>query len=309
MESILDKIIFDIASENPTASMDVIAEAVIHTIESEDFVSNTIRKVVTPNKLDVRISELRSKRLPTKQRIRITERVTDTRLVERVKEMCVLPIEHSSFNPLIHTDGAKVYFASSDNYPDSPALASTTISAPLSSPHRVILESIPLPDNNTTTSIPLRGITDRNTELNSVTPADLLNDIDGKFDQSEPLSLYDFYQMISLVKISRHVMRLLPVISKILSRDLELRKKLYGSDSFEEPSDLYNKPSTEPTELRFFLPSYICESFMTLIIHEYGRLHEEVGRSFIDREISYESYLRQTERYALDADRLVSEFR
>jgi hypothetical protein len=217
-------------------------------------------------------------------------------------------IANATINPLIHADGAQVTLIYSNQYPNTTFTASIKSLGNNHSYHG--LEFTTLPSIATQANLSVFSSSD-NSGSTTIPVTELLQQMDSKFDNSRSLSLYDFYQLVGIIKTYNQQKELLSYISRILSRDFELRKIRYGINSLDQYLDSPNSNKTNDdgssSTLQSF-PIYISNIMKALIVHEYSRLHDETGKSFIDHQISYESYIQITERYAFSVNSLLAEF-
>ena len=304
------RIIFDFAAQHPSTPVDVLTDSIVSTIESEDFLVKTVEHVKLPTSLDVKLTELRSKRLPARQRAPLSDKVANVHLFKRIKEMTTPIIATATLNPTTHPDGANITLNYTNRYPDTTFTPSIkSLGYRYNRPYQAH-EWTTLPGVATQAN-PFVFTSNKNSGTENITIIELLQQMDSKFDELQLLSLYDFYQLISIIKTYNRLKELLPYISKILSRDFELRKIQYGISSLDQYLDSPdpNKNNNDSfSAISQIFPVYISNILKTLIVHEYSRLHDETGKSFIDRNISYESYIQITERYAFSVNSLLAEF-
>ncbi len=300
----------ELAAQNPSASPEQITETIVRSLESEHTISDAISHVQIPTKLQILQAELRSKRSPKKMRTRILERIENANFFKKLQYIYILPIRDSNLRRIIHRDGARVDLSSPVKYSDSShqkvfksrylgvdkthEIIHTTKEAPLDYTHSVLTREIPA----------------RNTKAIKTSPSQVLREIDEESSSSHLLSLYNIYQIIRVMESSYNQDTILNEISNIVNNDIKVRNKVSGTSCIDE---LYQGNEFLPEELQIQRPSShniidkIFETLRAIIVHEYKRRHDQYGQQFIKGQITHDMYIQTTNKYATDADELISE--
>lgn len=308
MATRLIEIASDLAALYPYAPVDEIVNTIAAAIESEPIIVEAIRNLNIPSQLELQRAEFKSQRLPT-ERKRITERIENARFFKRIKAIYMRPTYSSSALQSTRFDGAQLGLSSGIECAAGPSLdvPKRELEGTNENQPRVPMRDSAFIDYQDFVT-PSESLA-RNSQDAAISIYDVLHRIDNKFDREQTLSLYDLYVILGLLESTHRNKPILTRISRILSRDLQLRNRTFRVDC---RSELYRGDDLLPDTLRVPHPpsssvsDSISEILRALILDEHKRLHDKAGQEFIRGDISYAVYIAKTRRFALDAGKLFS---
>ena len=311
MASPITEIVTELAAQNPGITSEQITEIIISSLESEPVISDAVSNIHIPSRSQIKLAELKSKRLPKKNKAKTLERIENADFFKRLQLIYIVPTQDSDLMKGIHRDGARVDFTFPIESSDSSYLRltvkrhldidktceriQTTKDTPGEYSHGEITEEI----------------STKNTKENKESSFSMLQEMGEEFETSTDfLSLYHIYQIIRIMEISPDQDNVLDKIFDTLNIDIKQRNRTCRINCIDE---LYRGDDSLPEELRVRklsssnISDRIYESLKAVILHEYKRLHSQYGQQFINDQITYEMYINITNRYSMYADRLFSE--
>ena len=311
MASPITEIVTELAAQNPRITSEQITEIISNSLESEPVIADVVSNIQVPSRSQIELAELKSKRLPKKQKAKILERIENAHFFKRLQLIYIVPTQDSSLMKSIHRDGARVDFMFPIEYSDNSYLKLTaTRHLDIDKTHEHIQTTKDTPReylHGETTE----EISTKNTKENKESTFSMLQEMGEEFEASiDFLSLYHIYQLIRIMAISLDQDDVLNKIFDTLNIDIKRRNKTYRINCIDE---LYLGNDALPEELRVSKPNKsdtldrIHESLKAIILHEYKRLHNQYGQRFINGQITYDNYIQTTNRYAVYADTLFSE--
>jgi hypothetical protein len=311
MTSPITEIVTELAAQNPRITSEQITETITSFLESEPVISDIISNVRVPSRLQIKLAELRSDRLPKKRRAKTLERIENANFFKKLQLICTVPTQGSDLKKSIHRDGARVGFTFPVEYSDGSYLG------PPATHHFDIDKTYERIEITKDTARQYSGgeiieeISTQSTKENKESSSSMLEEVGEEFEISDDfLSLHHIYQIMRIMEISADRPDVLDKVSDILGTDIKRRNKAYRINCVNE---LYGGDDSLPEELRVCRPNRssmsgrIYESLKAIILHEYKTLHSQYGEQFIDGKITYEMYIDTTNRYSMYADRLFSE--
>ncbi len=306
----LIEIATDLAVQHPTLTIEEITNCIVDTIESNTFFMDTIRDLELPSKLDTQLAKFKVNRTRKKNRPKLQEQIDLANLFERTQLKYTIPVECSSTTPIVELNGAQSYYAISTKYPNTSRL----INFELKSTNSSKLSVTPISQKDYVDYVtPLHNVSLTHIDIEADTPVlKVLDDINKNIKKGQNLSLYDIYGIISILKLDEKNDVINNIIYEILKKDILFRNEEYSIDCINE---IHQRDNYLDENLGIPLPSrdnileLIYESFKAIILQEYERLHEELGQEFINKDTTYDNYLRLTERYTTYADKLIEALR
>ena len=311
MTSPITEIVTELAAQNPGITSEQITEIIISSLESEPVISDVVSNIQVPSRSQIELAKLRSKRLPKKEKAKTLERIENANFFKRLQLIYIVPTQDSDLMKGIHRDGARVSFTFPIEYSDSSYLRlTTTRHLDIDKTYESIQTTKDTPREYSHVEI-TEEISTQNTKENTESSFSMLQEMGEEFEASiDFLSLYYIYQIIRIMQISLDQDDVLNKIFDTLNIDIKRRNKTYRINCIDE---LYLGDDALPEELRVSKPSKsdildrIYESLKAVILHEYKRLHNQYGQQFINGQITYDNYIKTTNRYSVYADRLFSE--
>lgn len=311
MASSITEIATELAAQNPGITSEQITEFIISSLESEPVISDAVSNIQVPSSSQIELAELRSKRLPEKERAKTLKRIENANFFKRLQLLYIVPTQDSDLMKGIHRDGARVGFTFPIEYSDSSYLRLTATRHPdIAKTYEHILTTKDTPTEYSHGEI-TEEMSTQNTKENKESSFSMLQEMGEEFTTSiDFLSLYQIYQMMRIMEISPDQDNVLNKIFDTLNIDINRRNRIYRINCIDE---LYRGDDSLPEELRVRQPGSsnisdrIYESLKAVIVHEYRRLHSQYGQQFINDQITYEMYINTANRYSIYADRLFSE--
>ncbi len=304
MASPLMEIASELAGLYPTATTDEIAAAIIESIESELILRETFKVVRLPDRHEIQLAKLKSQRLPKKRAIRMREKIEFLSFFEKVKATYTT-LGYSPSVPSVAHNGSRVTFEASFGQSDNGNVRIEGAEAIKSGMGPRVREGIELPLVGDQWLMLVRESTAHDVKEFIVSPSQVLEEIREKVRGRQPLSFDDIGKVNRVLEFADE--DCLDEILKLLDGDVRLRREIFGVDCVKE---LYRGDDVLPQELRTSPPDprsveeLIHERTRAILTHEYERLHRLAGLDFINGEISYDDYVKRTERYAIEAGRL-----
>ena len=85
MASPITEIVTELAAQNPRITSEQITEIISNSLESEPVIADVVSNIQVPSKSQIELAELRSKRLPKKQRAKTLERIENAHFFKRLQ--------------------------------------------------------------------------------------------------------------------------------------------------------------------------------------------------------------------------------
>ncbi len=293
-----------LAFDNPTATGQEIADAILDSIESEFVLSRAINYVTLPTATKIKEAEFKSKRLPN-QRDRILERIGNVQLFRRMKEIYMIRAPATSSIYTVSLDGAEVM-------PQRP-LDNLLTSYPTSivkqvSGTRSAHTARRYQDKLLTHWLsPSPEVQARSAKEIVISPADMVWELEEHANSGQLLSFYDIYQIINAIILSRGDTAILERISNTIDSDIKNRNRISKSDCVRE---FYRGNDQLPAEMRLprlnmaEMTNVVRQNLRAIILDELRRLHDKVTQEFIDNKLVYDEYIEMTNRWASQANAL-----
>jgi len=306
----LVEIAVELANLYPEASPEEISEAIIGSIETEPMLREIFKATRLPSAGEIRLEELKAQRYRKRYRKKKIMQMKEKRelifIFERFKSISSPITENSSSLPFTLYDGADITLEAPQLQPSNASfiIQRTKIMRP--NIELPLLESIESRIMDDQYLKPIKEPMLSTIGEFIISPSKILEEINEKLETQQTLSFEDL-QKINRVLEFAYDITTLNEIHRVLESDIKLRKEKFNVDCLKE---LYRDEDLLPSKMRTPRPkpdeieSLIHEKIRAIILHEYRRLHRLAGLEFIKGKITYDEYIKKTQRYAFDASKL-----